>query len=106
VILGTPERLPGVGWQGAALSVAYSGVGAGVDCAGMITGHHLRVPTLRIAKDPVADELLGRDPLALVLGMLLDRQMRRRSGEATMQFSDRISVTRVSAAHVRWAATR
>jgi uncharacterized HhH-GPD family protein len=32
------------------------------------------VPTLRIAQDPRADELLSRDPLALVLGMLLDQQ--------------------------------
>jgi hypothetical protein len=37
------------------------------------------VPTLRIAQDPVADELLGRDPLALVLGMLLDQHVRQRS---------------------------
>ncbi|SFL09851.1 hypothetical protein SAMN04488085_106217 [Geodermatophilus ruber] len=33
------------------------------------------VPTLRIAQDDVADELLGRDPLALVIGMLLDQHM-------------------------------
>ena len=37
------------------------------------------VPTLRIAQDPAADELLGRDPLALMLGMLLDRHMGQRS---------------------------
>jgi hypothetical protein len=37
------------------------------------------VPTLRIAQDAAADELLGRDPLALVLGMLFDQQMRQRS---------------------------
>jgi uncharacterized HhH-GPD family protein len=36
--------------------------------------HHLGVPTLRIAQDDAADELLGRDPLALVLGMLFDQQ--------------------------------
>ena len=36
--------------------------------------HHLSVPTLRIAQDAAADELLGRDPLALLLGMLLDQQ--------------------------------
>ena len=40
--------------------------------------HHLRVPTLRIAQDDAADELLGRDPLALPIGMLLDQQMRER----------------------------
>lgn len=33
------------------------------------------VPQLRIAQDAAADELLGRDPLALVVGMLLDQQI-------------------------------
>jgi hypothetical protein len=37
------------------------------------------VPTLRIAEDDAADDLLGRDPLALLIGMLLDQRMRRRS---------------------------
>jgi hypothetical protein len=37
------------------------------------------VPTLRIAQDDAADEMLGRDPLALVLGMLFDQNVRRRS---------------------------
>jgi hypothetical protein len=37
------------------------------------------VPTLRLAQDPRADELLGRDPLALLIGMLLDQHMRQRS---------------------------
>jgi hypothetical protein len=37
------------------------------------------VPTLRIAQDPAADELLGRDPLALVVGMMLDQHERQRS---------------------------
>jgi uncharacterized HhH-GPD family protein len=32
------------------------------------------VPTIRIAQDPAADDLLGRDPLALLLGMLYDQQ--------------------------------
>jgi uncharacterized HhH-GPD family protein len=32
------------------------------------------VPTLRITQDDAADELLSRDPLALVLGMLFDQQ--------------------------------
>jgi hypothetical protein len=31
------------------------------------------VPEIRIAQDDAADELLSRDPLALVLGMLLDQ---------------------------------
>jgi hypothetical protein len=30
-------------------------------------------PELRIAQDAAADELLGRDPLTLVVGMLLDQ---------------------------------
>src|SRR3954462_12139894 len=33
-----------------------------------------RVPPLRLAQDDAADELLGRDPLALLVGMLLDQQ--------------------------------
>ncbi len=32
------------------------------------------MPTLRITQDEAADDLLGRDPLALVLGMLFDQQ--------------------------------
>ena len=32
------------------------------------------VPTIRIAQDPAADALLSRDPLALLLAMLLDQQ--------------------------------
>lgn len=32
------------------------------------------VPTLRLAQEAAADELLGRDPFALVLGMMLDQQ--------------------------------
>jgi hypothetical protein len=35
-------------------------------------------PTLRIAQDPAADDLLGRDPLALLVGMLLDQHLRQR----------------------------
>jgi hypothetical protein len=42
-------------------------------------GRISRVPTLRIAQDPAADELLGRNPLALLLGMLLDQHVRQRS---------------------------
>jgi hypothetical protein len=40
------------------------------------------VPTLRITQDDAADELLGRDPLALLIGMLLDQHMRQRSSGA------------------------
>jgi hypothetical protein len=47
-------------------------------------GHERGVPTLRIAQDDAADELLGRDPLALVIGMLLD-QLRRSPGNSHSQ---------------------
>jgi hypothetical protein len=41
------------------------------------SGRIYRVPTVTIAQDPAADELLGRDPLALLLAMLLDQQFPR-----------------------------
>ena len=41
--------------------------------------HTALVPTLRITQDDGADELLGRDPLGLLLGMLFDRHMPQRS---------------------------
>ena len=34
----------------------------------------MTTPTLRLAQDPDADALLARDPLALLVGMLLDQQ--------------------------------
>jgi uncharacterized HhH-GPD family protein len=37
--------------------------------------HTARVPQLRIAQDAAADELLSRDPFALLVGMLLDQQV-------------------------------
>jgi hypothetical protein len=37
------------------------------------------VPQLRVAQEDAADELLGHDPLALLLGMLFDQHMRQRS---------------------------
>jgi hypothetical protein len=40
------------------------------------------VPTLHLAQDDAADELLGRDPLALLIGMLLEQHMRQRSSLA------------------------
>ncbi|MCW2584521.1 MAG: Fe-S cluster assembly protein HesB [Frankiales bacterium] len=33
------------------------------------------MPTLHLSQDDAADELLGRDPLALLMGMLLDQQI-------------------------------
>ncbi len=37
------------------------------------------MPTLHLTQDEAADELLGRDPLALLLGVLLDQHLRQRS---------------------------
>jgi len=57
------------------------------------------VPTLSIAQDPAADELLGRDPLALVLGMLLDQQFpMERAFAAPRLLADRLGVESLSAA--------
>jgi len=57
------------------------------------------VPTLRIAQDEHADELLSRDPLALLIGMLLDQQfpMERAFG-APRLLADRLGVQTLSAA--------
>jgi uncharacterized HhH-GPD family protein len=59
------------------------------------------VPTLRIAQDPAADELLSRDPLALLIGMLLDQQfpMERAFG-APRLLADRLGVESLSAAEL------
>lgn len=43
------------------------------DCPRFALRHTARVPQLRIAQDNAADELLSRDPLALLAGMLLDQ---------------------------------
>jgi uncharacterized HhH-GPD family protein len=57
------------------------------------------VPTLRIAQDDPADELLSRDPLALLIGMLLDQQfpMERAFG-APRLLADRLGVQTLAAA--------
>ena len=56
------------------------------------------MPTLHIAQDDAADELLGRDPLALLIGMLLDQQfpMERAFG-APRLLADRLGVETLSA---------
>ena len=57
------------------------------------------MPTLRIAQDPAADELLGRDPLALLIGMLLDQQFpMERAFAAPRLLADRLGVESLSAA--------
>jgi hypothetical protein len=50
--------------------------------SGALVRHTAQVPQLRIAQDAAADELLSRDPLALLLGMLLDQHMLQRSTDA------------------------
>ena len=57
------------------------------------------MPTLRIAQDEAADELLGRDPLALLIGMLLDQQfpMERAFGSPRL-LADRLGTESLSAA--------
>jgi uncharacterized HhH-GPD family protein len=57
------------------------------------------VPTLRIAQDAAADELLSRDPLALLIGMLLDQQfpMERAFG-APRLLAERLGVESLAAA--------
>jgi uncharacterized HhH-GPD family protein len=57
------------------------------------------VPTLHIAQNDAADELLSQDPLALLLGMLLDQQfpMERAFG-APRLLADRVGVQTLSAA--------
>src|SRR3954463_13073144 len=65
----------------------------------MALRHHVRVPTLRIAQDDDADELLGRDPLALLLGMMLDQQFpMERAFAAPRLLADRLGVDTLSAA--------
>jgi uncharacterized HhH-GPD family protein len=63
------------------------------------SGRIAEVPTLRIAQDPTADELLGRDPLALLIGMLLDQQFpMERAFAAPRLLADRLGVQALSAA--------
>jgi uncharacterized HhH-GPD family protein len=59
------------------------------------------VPTLRIAQDAAADELLGRDPLALLIGMLLDQQFpMERAFAGPRLLADRLGVDSLSAAEL------
>ncbi len=57
------------------------------------------MPTLRITQDAAADELLGRDPLALLLGMLFDQQFpMERAFAGPRLLADRLGVDTLSAA--------
>jgi hypothetical protein len=48
------------------------------ECDRCVSRRDAPVPTVRITQDPAADELLGRDPLALLLGMLVAHHVRQR----------------------------
>ncbi len=61
--------------------------------------HTARMPQLRITQDDAADDLLGRDPLALVLGMMLDQQFpMERAFAGPRLLADRLGVDTLSAA--------
>jgi uncharacterized HhH-GPD family protein len=63
----------------------------------MISG----VPTLAIAQDDAADELLSRDPLALTIGMLLDQQIPlERAFVAPYRLAQRLGVDTLDAAMI------
>ncbi len=54
---------------------------------------------MTLTQDPAADELLGRDPLALLLGMLFDQQFpMERAFAGPRLLADRLGVDRLSAA--------
>ena len=56
------------------------------------------MPTLHLSQDDAADALLSRDPLALLLGMLLDQQFpMERAFAAPRLLADRLGVDTLSA---------
>ena len=62
------------------------------------------MPTLRIAQDDAADELLGRDPLALLIGMLLDQQFpMERAFSAPRLLADRLGADTLDAGQLAGA---
>jgi uncharacterized HhH-GPD family protein len=72
-----------------------------VIATGPFSGTMSVVPTLHIAQDAAADELLGRDPLALVLGMLLDQQFpMERAFAGPRLLADRLGVDTLDAAAI------
>ena len=55
------------------------------------------MPQLRLTQDDAADDLLGRDPLALVLGMLFDQQFpMERAFAGPRLLADRMGLDRES----------
>jgi uncharacterized HhH-GPD family protein len=70
-----------------------------VIAAGSFYGTISGMPDLRIAQDDAADELLSRDPLALVLGMLFDQQFpMERAFAGPRLLADRLGVDGLDAA--------
>jgi uncharacterized HhH-GPD family protein len=87
-----PGRIPAIRVSAANVAVR--------SCSALVR-QTARMPQLRIAQDPAADELLGRDPLALLIGMLLDQQfpMERAFG-APRLLADRLDVETLDAARL------
>ena len=62
------------------------------------------MPTLHLTQDAAADELLGRDPLALLIGMLLDQQFpMERAFAGPRLLAERLGVGTLSAAELATA---
>jgi uncharacterized HhH-GPD family protein len=58
-------------------------------------------PSLHLAADPEADAFLARDPLALLIGMLLDQQFPlERAFASPSKLADRLSRDRLDAAEI------
>jgi uncharacterized HhH-GPD family protein len=58
-------------------------------------------PRLQLAQQPDADELLSRDPLALVIGMLLDQQVPMESAFAgPLRIAQRLGAERLDAVQI------
>jgi uncharacterized HhH-GPD family protein len=74
------------------------------NAAGSPYGTISDVPRLTIAQETAADELLGRDPLALLIGMLLDQQFpMERAFAAPRLLADRLGVDALDAAQLAGA---
>jgi uncharacterized HhH-GPD family protein len=59
------------------------------------------MPTLYLSTEPEADALLASDPLALLIGMLLDQQIPlERAFVAPYRLAERMSITRLDAATI------
>lgn len=62
------------------------------------------MPQLRIAQDPAADDLLARDPFALLVGMLLDQQVpMERAFAGPLRLVQRMGADRLDPAEVAGA---